>query len=296
MKRGFILAFCSALMTLCFSAMADDGDKLPFFSHADAKAAIMRALGALQNVKCGKENCAPATPEEYASPPVDQDDARFALITGAKSAQLRWCGLEWEERAYPTMMQELQQKGINNARALMILRLIHAEQFSKLFANLQVLKNCSEETRKKLDAQYPKLDLPPWQGIVNNAMLDKSVADMIQRVLGEIEKARCGDLPCAPATEEEKAHPPLTVEEGRRAMKTGLLAGVAQFCGLNWQDRIYLPFMAHHARILKMTSRQLAIVSALHGTMQAFIVENYKKRGQPCTDELRKNLERHLPS
>lgn len=296
MKRGFILLFCSALAVLPFAALAEDADKLPFFTHSDAKAAISRALGALANIKCGKENCAPATPEEYATPPVDQDDARFAMLTGAKSGQLRWCGLEWEERAYPAMMMEFQQKGIHDARVLALLRLIHAEQFSKLFTNLQVLKTCSEETRKKLDAQYPKLDVPPWQGVVNNALLDQSVADMIQRVLGEIDKARCGDLPCAPATEEEKANPPLTIEQGRRAMKTGLLAGVAEFCGLNWQDRIYLPFMAHHARTLKMTSRQLAIVSALHGTMQAFIVENYKKRGQPCTEELRKNLQKHLPS
>jgi hypothetical protein len=54
--------------------------------------------------------------------------------------------------------------------------------------------------------------------------------------------------------------------------------------------------MAHHARTLKMSPRQLTIVSTLHGTMQAFIVENYKKRGQPCTDELRKSLQKHLPS
>jgi hypothetical protein len=296
MKPSLIFLLLCAVLALPRPALAQEADRPAYFSISDAKAAIERALTALPRVKCGKEACAPATPEEFASPPVDQDDARIALVTGAKSALLRWCGLEWEERAFPAMFLEFQQKGIHNVRALAILRLIHAEQFAKDYGNLQVLKTCTNETKAKLDAQNPRIELPPWQQIVNNALLDSSVATILQRVLGEIQNAHCGSEPCAPVTEEEKAKPPLTIEEARRAMKVGLLSGVAEFCGLAWKERIFYPFMAHHHRTLNMSPRQLAIISALHATMQGFIVESYKKRGQPCTDELRKNLERHLPS
>ena len=65
-------------------ASAQDAENPPFFSNRDAEAAIAYALGALPNVKCGKEACPAATPEELASPPVEPEDARFALITGAQ--------------------------------------------------------------------------------------------------------------------------------------------------------------------------------------------------------------------
>ncbi len=267
---------------------------MPFFTRTDAEAAINRALMLLPRVKCGKEQCAPATTEEFVSPPVEAGDAREALLVGARSALLKWCGLKWEERAFPMMMQQFQQRGIQNARSLAILGIIHNEQFGKDYGNLQALKTCGEELRASLDEQHPPLELPPWQRTVNNVLLDESVADMLQRVLGEIEKSRCGPILCAAATDDEKASPPVTIEQARRAMRVGLLSGTAQYCGLDWQKRVFFPFMAMHRNGLKMSTRQLTIVSMLHGTMQGYMFETYKKRGEPCTENLRSSLEKHL--
>jgi hypothetical protein len=119
---------------------------------------------------------------------------------------------------------------------------------------------------------------------------------MLQRVLGDIEKSRCGQEQCTPATGEEKANPPITLEDARRAMKVGLLAGTAEFCGLDWQQRIFLPFMAYQYRTLKLSPRQIAIVSMLHGTMQGFMVDSHKKRGTPCTEQMRQAIEKQLSS
>lgn len=285
-----------ALMAAPSFALAQDGETLPHFSLRDAENAIQQALASLPRINCGKEPCAAATPEEFATPPVEIDDARLALITGARSARLRWCGLEWQERAFPYMMQNFQQKGIHSMRALAVLQLIHTAQFAKDYGNLQVLKTCSETLKATLDKEHPRLELPPWQGTVNNALLDESVATMLQRVLSEIQSSRCGPELCAPATEEEKAAPPVSTEEARRAMKVGLLSGTADYCGFDWQKRVFFPFMAYHSRTLKMSTRQLAIVSMLHGTMHGFILDGYKKRGEPCTDQMKQSLEKQLSS
>jgi hypothetical protein len=247
-------------------------------------------------MKCGQEACPAATPEELASPPVEPEDARLALITGARSARLKWCGLEWEKRTFLAMVRGFQHKGIQDARKLTILQVIHNAQFSRDYTSLQALKTCSEKLRADLDTQFPKIELPPWQRTVDHILLDQSVADMLQRVLGDIAKSRCGPDPCAPATEEEKAHPPLTLEDARRAMKVGLLAGTAEFCGLDWQGRIFMPFLAFQHRTMKMSPRQIAIISMLHGTMQGFMVDNHKKLGTPCTDEMRHTIEKQLSS
>ncbi len=194
------------------------------------------------------------------------------------------------------MMRGLQHKGIQDARKLTILQIIHNAQFSRDYSGLQALKTCSEKMRADLDAQYPKIEMPPWQRTVDHMLLDQSVAGMLQRVLTEIEKSRCGPDPCTPATDEEKAKPPVALEDARRAMKVGLLAGTAEFCGLDWQHRIFLPFMAHQHRTLKLSPRQIAIVSMLHGTMQSFMVNSHKKRGAPCTDQMRQAIEKQLSS
>jgi hypothetical protein len=194
------------------------------------------------------------------------------------------------------LVRGLQHKGIQDARKLTILQIIHNAQFSRDYSSLQALKTCSEKQRADLDAQFPKIELPPWQRTVDHILLDQSVAGMLQRVLDDIAKSRCGPDPCAPATEEEKAHPPVALEEARRAMKVGLLAGTAEFCGLDWQRRIFLPFLAFQHRTMKMSARQIAIISMLHGTMQGFMLDNHKKLGTSCTDEMRQAIEKQLSS
>jgi hypothetical protein len=290
---GLLFGFTVALTRI---ASAQDIENPPFFSNRDAEAAIAYALRMLPKMKCGKEPCPAATPEELASPPIEAEDARIALITGARSARLKWCGLEWESRTFVAMIRGLQHKGIQDARKLTLLQIIHDAQFSRDYSGLQVLKTCADKMRADLDQQYPKVELPPWQRAVDYILLDQSVASMVQRVLSEIDKSRCGPDPCAPATDEEKANPPLSLEDARRAMKVGLLAGTAEFCGLDWQNRIFLPFMAYQHRTLKLSARQIAMVSMLHGTMQGFMMDSHKKRGVPCTDQMRQAIEKQLSS
>jgi len=290
------LVFFSFAFALTRIASAQDFDSPIFFSNKDGEAAIVYAMGQLGKVKCGSELCPAATPEELATPPVEPEDGRFALITGTRSARLKWCGLEWESRTFLTMMRALQHKGIIDARKLTILQIVHNAQFGKDYSGLQALKTCTDKMRADLDAQFPKIEVAPWQRTVDNMLLDQSVAGIMQRVLGEIEKSWCGPEVCTPVTEEEKANPPVSLEDARRAMKVGVLAGTAEFCGLDWQSRIFMPFMAFQHRTMKLSARQIAIVSMLHGTMQGFMLDNHKKRGTPCTDQMRQAIEKQLTS
>ncbi|NJM34799.1 MAG: hypothetical protein HC850_08900 [Rhodomicrobium sp.] len=174
MKFAIFAAVTAALAFLAIPAGAQDGDRLPYVSPRDAELAISRALEALAKTKCGDEPCAPATTEEFVSPPVDIEDARIALLTGAKSARLKWCGLDWEKRAVLLMMQSFQQRGINSIRNLTILQIIHNDQFGRDYASLQALKTCGETLKTALDRQNPAIELPPWQRTINNALLDRS--------------------------------------------------------------------------------------------------------------------------
>ncbi len=296
MRIRSIGVFLGFSLALAGSALAQDGESEPFFSNRDGEAAVAGALANIQSLKCGKEACPAATPEELASPPVEPEDGRFALMTGARSARLKWCGLDWENRAFLTMIQGFQHRGMQDARKLMIVQMIHNAQLSRDYTNLQALRTCSDKLRAELDAQFPKIELAPWQRTVDHMLLDQSVAAMVQRVLTDIQKSRCGLDACTPATDEEKANPPVSLEDARRAMKVGLLAGTAEFCGIDWKSRIFLPFLAYEHRTLKMSTRQIAIVSMLHGTMQGFMLDGHKKLGTPCTAQMREFIEKQLSS
>lgn len=289
------LAF-PVLLAMCFAghAAAQDGESIPFFSLDDARKAITSALRSFPQAACGNERCSPATPEEFKNPPIGPEEARSVLVTGAKSARLKWCGLNWEDRTFSRMLLHFQASGIYETRTIALIGAIHDSQFHKDYLGLQALRTCTPELRDALDRGNPEIQIDPWQRIANNALLDHSVSDMLGRILQEIHNSRCGDSLCAPATEEEKANPPLTITQARQAMRVGLFSGAAQFCSLDWRGTIFLPFMAHSRRTLNMSARQLVIVNMLHSTMQRFILDKYRTHEKVCSDTLRQSLENDL--
>jgi hypothetical protein len=267
----------------------------PQFSDRDAKGAIMHALRMLPKVNCGGKRCAPPTPEEFATPPVRIEDARLALLTAVRSAQLAWCGLDWQTRTHTFMMRIFAQKYGSNVRAIALLRLIHAVQQGRIYTNLQVLKTCTPRVRAELDEQNPSVVQSFSHQIVEQMLRDDSVKRMLQLVLDRMPQALCGPKKkCAPATPEEKANPPVSVEDARQAMTAGVMSGTAQHCGLDWKRRVFAPMMAYHRKKAKMSDRQLAMMSLLHGSMQGYMLAGYRKRGEACTPKVRADLEKRL--
>jgi hypothetical protein len=63
---------------------------------------------------------------------------------------------------------------------------------------------------------------------------DTAVRRVIMLALDNIHRGRCEDSqPCAPATAEEKANPPITIAEARLIIRRGLLSAAADHCGLD---------------------------------------------------------------
>lgn len=294
MRLGKLPYIVTCLFWLSCNAAAQTSDDIPFITRDAARQAITTALKSLPEVVCGRKPCAPATAEEYAEPPVTPDEARSAMIAGAKSARLHWCGLNWKDRAYSALQLRFQALGIYESRTLALLGLIHDLQFHKDYLGLQAIKTCSGKLRVSLDQDNPVISLEPWQRIANNALMDYSVAEMLDLVLKEIHKSHCGNRLCSPATKEEMANPPITIAQARQAMRVGLFSGAAQFCSLDWEHSIFYPFIVHEKHTLKMTPRQLTMLSMLHGTMQNFIVSKYREHEKTCSDTMRENLQREL--
>ena len=290
--RGFLLALA---IVVAAPVRAQDIHTPPQFSDRDAKGAIANALQLLPQVNCGAARCAPPAQEEFATPPVQVEDARFALRTGARSGLLAWCGLDWQTRTHAFMMRAFAQKYGSNERAIAVLRMIHAVQQGRDYTNLQVLKTCTPQMRADLDEQNPSVVQSASQQMIEQVLRDESVTKMLQLVLDKMPDTLCGPKKkCKPATPEERAHPPVSVEEGRRAMGAGLMSGTAQHCGLDWMRHVFVPMMAYHRQKMKMGDRQIAIMGILHGTMQGYMLAGYKQRGEGCPPEMRAGLEKRF--
>ena len=130
-------------------------------------------------------------------------------------------------------------------------------------------------------------DRPRW-------FVRQDVDGLLGLALDNIQRAVCEDRkPCAPATAEERANPPLTVDEVRAVVGRAVLSAMGEQCGLDWQRLNYLPMMAHWRNALKSSERKMALIALLHGIAQGQIGPVLAKRG-PCTDAARRDIEARL--
>lgn len=132
------------------------------------------------------------------------------------------------------------------------------------------------------------------QAPVSSPDRDAAVERMIGIALDNIHRALCDDRkPCAPATAEEKASPPLTVAEGRMVVQRGVLSAAGEHCGLDWRKLNFLPLMSYWRDSRKVSERKLALISLLHGIMQG-ASKPQVEAGGPCTDTRRREIEARL--
>jgi hypothetical protein len=73
---------------------------------------------------------------------------------------------------------------------------------------------------------------------------DAAVGKVLMLALDNIHRGRCErSQPCAPATAEEKASPPITIGEARLIIRRGVVSAAAEHCGLDWQRKNFEPMM-----------------------------------------------------
>jgi hypothetical protein len=123
---------------------------------------------------------------------------------------------------------------------------------------------------------------------------DAAVRKVLMLALDNIHRGLCeGSQPCAPATAEEKANPPIPIAEARLIIHRGVLSAAGEHCGLDWRARNFGPMMAYWRHTMKKDERQMALIGLTHGIMQGLSKQTVAERG-PCTDQDRRNLDSSL--
>jgi len=123
---------------------------------------------------------------------------------------------------------------------------------------------------------------------------DETVRQLLSLALDNIQEGLCANgQACSPATADERANPPLTINEAKAIVGRGVVSAMAERCGLDWRRLNYLPMMAYWRTTLKSPERKLTLISLLHGITQGQIEKALLKRG-PCSDGERRHIESSL--
>ena len=125
-----------------------------------------------------------------------------------------------------------------------------------------------------------QVESKPWLGV-------RSVA------LQNMPKLVCGTAPCAPATAEELANPPVSDAEAQLVYQRGVYSGVSEHCGLDWQARNHAPLMAWARDAQRKGVRELALIGAIHDLARGMARTAITRAG-PCSAELKADMERQL--
>jgi len=112
-------------------------------------------------------------------------------------------------------------------------------------------------------------------------------------MLGHMDQMICGETPCAPATAEERASPPVSDDEADSIATVGMISGAAEFCGLDWEGRSFLPMMRRWRATDGVANRKLALIGATHGFIQQQTLNALQSEGE-CDDQTRTAIERLL--
>lgn len=123
---------------------------------------------------------------------------------------------------------------------------------------------------------------------------DDAARDSIKLALTKIHTTVCeSKKPCAPTNASELANPPITIVDGRAAMMFAIKSALAQWCGIDWKRSLW-PMIAFGKHKMKMSDRQLQLITLIHGDFQARQLATYAKAGQ-CPATLRGQLDSQLP-
>ena len=116
--------------------------------------------------------------------------------------------------------------------------------------------------------------------------------EMLALALDNIQRARCeGPQLCAHA--QEKANPPITVAEAHSVILRATLSALAERCGLDWQQRNFLPMMAYWRTTQNKNERQMSLIGLLHGIMVSKVHQAFASN-PACTEQERRELDLRL--
>lgn len=94
-------------------------------------------------------------------------------------------------------------------------------------------------------------------------------------------------------TEEQLKDPLLKNPDRRRVIDRGFISIFAEWCGYDWQNRSFMPFMAHERNKGVWSDKQMAFFGMLHGVAMGVMQSKLKSEGA-CPDTMKKRVETFL--
>ena len=91
-----------------------------------------------------------------------------------------------------------------------------------------------------------------------------------------------------PETEAERSRPIVPRALEAQTIERGILTGRMAYCGLDWQNLSYLPYMQALRR--RYRGKPMAFVGLLHGISQEWTTAAMEQDHDVCTDEMRTRL------
>lgn len=132
--------------------------------------------------------------------------------------------------------------------------------------------------------------------LFETALAEGAMPELHRRLLAlaldNLDKAMCGTAQCSAATIEERTHPPLTHEQVAAIVAAGTVSVAAEHCQLDWRVRNFLPMMRRYREISKLSDRQMALISMLHGITMGALADAVQRT--PCSSEMKATIDKKL--
>lgn len=120
------------------------------------------------------------------------------------------------------------------------------------------------------------------------------VAQIMDLARENLQKAKLPDgSNVPPETTSEKAVPLIPVEDGARVVDAASTSAAAKWCGLEWEESLYRPFMMAERRRGIWSPKQMAYIGLIHGITMGSVENHYQAKGE-CPKSARANLERYI--
>jgi len=152
----------------------------------------------------------------------------------------------------------------------------HEQEFQTIQASLTLL------TKPNSIPQNSTVAVPDFVG-------DSDLAHNNMRILRtNITRLRLSDgsfIP--PESAEELKTPIIPYEDGKRVVNRGIISAMAEYCGLDWENRSFSPFMQQERSKRKWSDKQMAFIGGLHGMTQGSMHKNFQSKGA-CDEVFRK--------
>lgn len=128
---------------------------------------------------------------------------------------------------------------------------------------------------------------------IAGSITKRAAQDAIKLALSRVARVPCdAGKPCTPPTSEEYNAPPISEDDARAAMTFAVFGALADWCGLD-AKRAFIPMIRTAKEKGGMNTRQLQLMSLVHGDFFARQVAFYKSKGT-CPVEFKTRLDAKL--